>query len=112
MKSTCPKYLQELYGPVTPETWQSWLAFVQLAKDTLSAPTCDWTKARAFYDETGRVHHGMNRHGLHSSSSLTTKRPFPWCGVSMYLQMCCRSISLDFETADSDLRTLAEFRED
>ncbi len=112
LQNTCPKYLQDLYGPVTYETWQSWLDFVQHAKSILSAPDCDWLKARAFYDEAGQVHHGMDHHGMHSSSSLTTKRPFPWCGASMHLQFASHSISLDVETSDSDLRTLAEFRED
>jgi len=109
---TCPKYLQELYGPVTPETWRRWLDYQQSARDTLAAPGCDWSKARAFYDEAGRISNQLSRCGSHSTSSLTTKRPFPWCGVSMYLQFAGRSISLDVETADSDLRTIAEFRED
>lgn len=108
----CPKYIQELYGPVTQETWNEWLAFVEQAKAILSASDCDWNKARAFYDESGRVSNTLNRHGLHSSSNLTTKRPFPWCGVSMYVQFASRSVSLDIETSDSDLRTLAEFRDD
>lgn len=108
----CPKYIQELYGPVSGETWQKWLSFVEKAKAILSSPACDWIKAREFYDESGRITNQLNRCGMHSSSTLTTKRPFPWCGVSMYVQFASRSVSLDIETSDSDTRTLAEYRDD
>ena len=111
-KTPCPKYIQDLYGPVTIETWDEWLAFVDRAKEVLSAPSCDWNKARAFYEESGKVSLSLHRSGLHSSSSLTTKRPFPWCMVSRNLQFVSRSISLDVETSNSEFRTLAEYTED
>lgn len=108
----CPKYIQELYGPVSPETWQEWLAFVAKARAVLSSPECDWEKARDFYNEAGQVSFQFKKCGMHSSSSLTTKNPFPWCGVSMYVGFVSRSVDLSIETSDSDLRTLAEFRDD
>jgi len=105
---TAPKHLQELYGPIATEKWTAWLELVQQAKDVLSSPGCDWTAARAFFDSCGTVLDGLSS----ASSSLKTKRPFPWCGVHMHLQTCTRSISLDMETSDSDIRTLAEYLED
>jgi hypothetical protein len=105
---TAPKYLQELYGPIAPEKWAAWLELVQQAKTILSSPGCDWATARAFFDSCGTVQGGLSS----ASSDLKTKRPFPWCGVHMHLQTCTRSISLDVETHDSDIRTLAEFIED
>jgi hypothetical protein len=105
---TAPKYLRELYGPITPEKWTAWLELVQQAKAILSSPGCDWSAARAFFDSCGTVQGGLSS----ASYSLKTKRPFPWCGVHMHLQTCTRSVSLDVETYDSDLRTLAEFIED
>lgn len=105
---TAPKYLQELYGPISPEKWAEWLAFRDRAKAVLSSPSCTWKEARTFYDNEGKV-----ADGLHSAaSSMDTKRPFPWCGLSLHLQTCTRSISLWVETSDSDVRTLAEFIED
>jgi hypothetical protein len=105
---TAPKYLQELCGPISPETWAEWLALVQQAKAVLSSPSCDWSAARAFFDSCGPVQDGL----ASSSYSSRTKHPFPWASVSMILQTCTRSISLDVETHDSDIRTLAEFIED
>jgi len=109
---TCPKYIQELYGPVTHFTWEEWLTFEKKAKAVLSAPNCDWNKARSFYEECGKISTSLFKSGIHSSSSLTTKRPFPWCGVSMHVQFYSRSVSLDIETSDSDTRMLAEYRDD
>jgi hypothetical protein len=105
---TAPKYLQELYGPITPEKWAAWLELVEQAKTVLSSPNCDWSAALAFFDSFKDPEGGL----LTSSSTFKTKRPFPWCGVHMHLQTCTRSVSLDVETHDSDLRTLAEFIED
>ena len=108
----CPKYLQELYGPISHETWQAWLAYQDQAKAILCATDCDWSKARAFYDAAGDVCGTLGSSGMGRSSTLKTKRPFPWCGVHLSISMLCRSISLDVETSDSDTRIIAEYRED
>lgn len=107
--NTIPKWITELYSP-TPEKWQAWLDFRDATVAALSAPDCDWRKACAIFDSCPTTH-GMGEH--HSSSQTARhKHPFLWAILSKCTGDLSRSVGLCRETSDSDLRDLAEYRED
>lgn len=107
--NTIPKWIAELYSP-TPEKWQEWLTFRDATIAALSSPDCDWRKACALFDSCSTV----NGTATYNSRSQTAhhKHPFPWAMVTKCLSDLSRSVSLCRETSDSDLKDLAEFRED
>jgi hypothetical protein len=104
MKKTVPKYLVELYG-ATQAQWERWLAFVEQAKAVLVSRE----SAQAWFSSLPVKGTGV-RCGLHSSSSSITAFAFPWADVdrtsSDYFGV---TISLWFETADCDIKTVASF---
>lgn len=107
--NTPPKWITELYSP-TPEKWQAWIDFRASTIASLSASDCDWSKARALFDSCPAVN-GTTTHNSRSQTSYH-KHPFPWAMMTKCLSDLSRSISLCRETSDSDLKDLAEFRED
>lgn len=107
--NTPPKWVAELYSP-TAEKWREWIEFRDATVGALSAPDCDWRKACTIFDSCPTV----NGTTTYSSRSQTAyhKHPFPWAMVTKCLSDLSRSVSLCRETSDSDLKDLAEFRED